>query len=62
MKRALEYFYDNFAMPESEYPYTSAPKDAPSTDCLYSASKATNVKVKDIGDVWDFSLKANLKY
>ena len=46
MKRALYYFYDNYLMLESEYPYTSAPKDAPSTDCQYSASEATNVKVK----------------
>ena len=46
MERALEYFYGNFAMLESEYPYTSAPKNAPSTDCMYSASRATNVKVK----------------
>ena len=47
MKRALYYFYDNYLMLESEYPYTSAPKDAPSTDCQYSASEATNVKVKN---------------
>ena len=48
MKRALKYFYDNFAMLESEYKYTSGPKDAPSTDCQYSAARATNVKVKHI--------------
>ena len=46
MNIAFKYFKDNFAMLESEYPYTSAPKDAPSTDCHYSASEATNVKVK----------------
>ena len=32
-------------MLESDYPYHSAPKYAPSTGCRYSASKATNVKV-----------------
>ena len=35
-------------MLESEYPYTSAPKNAPSTECLYSESKATNVKVRHL--------------
>ena len=45
MERALNYFTANFAMLESEYPYTSAPKDAPSSYCQYSDSKATNVKV-----------------
>ena len=46
MRRAFEYFYDNSPMLESEYPYTSGPKDAPTTDCQYSASKATSIKVK----------------
>ena len=41
MKYAYHYFEDNFAMLESEYSYTSSPKDAPKTDCQYSASKAT---------------------
>ena len=45
MAKAFSYFEDNFVMLESTYPYTSAPKDAPKTDCLYSASKASNVKV-----------------
>ena len=35
MNYALEYFKENFAMLESVYPYTSAPKDAPTTDCQY---------------------------
>ena len=47
MTRAFNYFVDNFAMLESEYPYTSSPKNAPSTDCLYSASDAIKVKVKE---------------
>ena len=58
---ALDYFKANFAMLESEYPYTShdwdRKKDAPSGDCQYSASKATSVKVKSIE--WaNMSLKA----
>ena len=52
MFRALEYLKANFAMLESEYPYTShdwdRKKDAPSCDCKYSASKATSVKVTNI--------------
>ena len=54
MKYAFEYFKDNSPMLESEYPYTSAPKDAPSTDCLYSASEATKVKVKSIGNTYGY--------
>ena len=46
MARALDYFRHNFAMLESEYPYTSGPKDPPSSDCQYSVSKITSVKVK----------------
>ena len=61
MKRALEYFYDHFAMLESEYPYTSGPKNAPSTDCLYSASRATNVKVKSLkAPINPYDMKAAL--
>ena len=48
MERALEYFEHNSPMLESEYPYTSGLKDAPSTDCQYSASKAINVKVTKV--------------
>ena len=51
MWRALMYFKDNFPMLEGEYPYTSSPKDAPSTACQYSVSKATNVKVKNVSSV-----------
>ena len=40
-------------MLDSEYPYTSGSKDAHSTKCQYSASKATNVKVKYIGVLHD---------
>ena len=29
MKKAYDYFKDNFVMLEDTYPYTSAPKDAP---------------------------------
>ena len=46
MVLALDYFKNNFAMLESEYPYTSGPKDPPSSDCQYSVSKVTSVKVK----------------
>ena len=35
-----------FAMLESDYPYTSGAEGNDSTDCLYSASKTTNVTVK----------------
>ena len=48
-------------MLESEYPYTSAPKNAPSTACLYSASKATNVKVETIGGTLSHDMKAILQ-
>ena len=44
MHQALYYFEDNFAMLENSYPYTSGTTKS-SDDCLYSASKATNVKV-----------------
>ena len=42
---AYMYFLKNFAMLESTYPYTSGTGDD-STDCLYSFSEATNVKLK----------------
>ena len=50
MYGALTYFKDSSPMLEGDYPYTSAPKNAPSTrtHCLYSDSRATNVKVKDL--------------
>ena len=53
MARAFRYYQDyfgagKFVMLESEYPYTSYPEGAPSTKCSYSASKATNIKVKSI--------------
>ena len=48
MGLALDYFEDNFAMLESEYPYTSGPKNAPATECQYSVPKATNIKVKSV--------------
>ena len=35
---------------ESVYPYTSGATGDDSTDCLYSASKATNIKVKSFSD------------
>ena len=50
MYDAFSYFKDHYVMLESDYPYTSVSKDAkdlPPSDCLYSASKATQVKVKD---------------
>ena len=37
---------------ESAYAYTSGASGENSFDCLYSASKATNVKVKSIGLSW----------
>ena len=48
MARALDYFRHNLAMLETEYPYTSAlkDKDSPSSDCQYSVSKVTSVRVK----------------
>ena len=42
---AFEYFKDNSPTLESVYPYTSGSGDD-STDCIYSASEATNIKVK----------------
>ena len=52
MISALQYFTHYSPMLESVYPYTShdwdRKKDAPSGDCQYSASKATDVKVKGI--------------
>ena len=51
MYRAIDYFKDHYPMLESEYPYTSGPKDAPITNCQYSASNAINVKVKDIKSI-----------
>ena len=61
MERALNYFKDNSPMLESEYPYTSAPKDAPSSDCQYSDSKATNVKVKSLEFIDQSQYKATLQ-
>ena len=49
MLRAFKYYEDNFAMLESAYPYTSGATGDDSTDCLYSASRATNVQVKGTG-------------
>ena len=46
MDRALNYFKDNFPMVESDYPFTSGATGDDSTNCLYSASKGINVKVK----------------
>ena len=40
MYRALNYFQDNFAMLESDYPFTSATGDD-STECLYSLPKSS---------------------
>ena len=59
MWRAFNYFKVNFSMLESEYPYTSGPKDASKTDCQYSASRATDVKVEGIGLPYHF--KATLQ-
>ena len=39
MKNALEYFKDNYAMLESDYPFTSGDTGDDSTDCLYSRLK-----------------------
>ena len=46
-KGVFDYFHtsQNYLMLESEYPYTSGPKDAPTTDCLYSDSSATKVEI-----------------
>ena len=38
-------------MLEGDYPYTSGATGDDTTDCLYSASKATNVTVQDWGYV-----------
>ena len=48
MELAFEYFYGYSAILESEYPFTSAPKDAPFNWCQYFKLKATDVKVKTI--------------
>ena len=46
---AFKYFVDNDTHPmlEGDYPYTSGAAGDDSTDCLYSASKATDVTVYD---------------
>ena len=36
MYGGLDYFKDNYAMLESEYPYTSGATGDDSTECLYS--------------------------
>ena len=48
--RAFQYFEDYSPTLESVYPYTSGSGDD-STDCLHSASEATDIKVKDIGNL-----------
>ena len=49
-KYAFSYFKDYSPTLESVYPFTSGTGDD-STGCLYSTSKATNIKVKDYGMV-----------
>ena len=58
---AFEFFIDSgdFAMLESAYPYTSGATGENSFDCLYSASKATNVSVKSNG--WSLKIKASIQ-
>ena len=48
MKYAFYYFKHHFAMLDTEYPYTSAPKDAPETECKYSKTGAIKAKVKHV--------------
>ena len=49
MPAAFKYFIDNkkYPMLESDYPFTSGATGDDSSDCQYSASKTTNVTVKD---------------
>ena len=58
--RAFWYFEDYSPTLESVYPYTSGSGDD-STECLYSASEATNIKVKDIGTFYNGSYEWDIK-
>ena len=46
MGYALEYFKDNFAMLESEYPFTSGDTGENTFNCLYSESESSHHKVR----------------
>jgi len=50
MNTALEHFKDNYAMLESEYPFTSGDTGENTFKCLYSESKSSqhNVKIRDV--------------
>ena len=60
MYDAFAYFLDNFATLESVYPYTSGATKS-SGNCLYSVSKATNVKVQRIEIVEAYGENSQLK-
>ena len=62
MGYAFDYFEHNFAMLKDAYPYASGDTKS-SGDCLYSASKATNVKVvKSLRPLDKFPGSEGLKY